>query len=363
LVRREEALALIEDVEKLAPSDRRVWSSKAVVLLHQRRYEEAYTARERATALAPDDENVRDIAARILPAVKRDVPDQRITLRDGRTQGYVEVGNPDGVPVFFFHGLPGSRLDGISLDNTCRALHIRLICPDQPGMGLSDYQRRRRLLDRPPDVAQLADALGVERFVVAGVSGGGPYALACAYALPERVLATGLISSGGPVGVHGALRAMPWRNRFSVIVGRLRVWPLLRIGAAASTVIAQRAPESTAYRYLWHNGDERKFMPPSQLQPLPSTQREAILEPFHQGGRGVAREALIVNQRWGFRLEHIKPPVLLWHGELDSMTPVVFAEYFAAHIPTCQPTLYGGEKHGILFAHEREIFAALAKAG
>ena len=35
-----------------------------------------------------------------------------LTLHDGRQLAIVETGDPDGVPVLFFHGTPGSRLTG-----------------------------------------------------------------------------------------------------------------------------------------------------------------------------------------------------------------------------------------------------------
>ena len=111
---------------------------------------------------------------------------QTIKLRDGRTLGYAEYGDRNGVPVVFFHGTPGSRLMAVPAWNDT-SLGIRLIAPDRPGLGLSTYLPHRTLLNWPGDVAELADALKLEKFIVAGVSGGGPHSLACAYALPDRV--------------------------------------------------------------------------------------------------------------------------------------------------------------------------------
>ena len=87
--------------------------------------------------------------------------DQQIRLQDGRMLGYAEYGAPDGVPVFYFHGFPSSRLDWQFFDSegTLTEQNARIIAVDRPGSGLSDFQRGRRILDWPADVAELADAI------------------------------------------------------------------------------------------------------------------------------------------------------------------------------------------------------------
>jgi len=103
-----------------------------------------------------------------------------LRLNDGRLLGYAEFGDPGGTPVMFFHGFPGSRLEGALGHEAAERAAVRMICIDRPGMGLSTFQPGRRMLDWPADVAALADALGIGRFAVGGVSGGGPYAAVCA---------------------------------------------------------------------------------------------------------------------------------------------------------------------------------------
>ncbi len=120
-----------------------------------------------------------------------------LRLRDGRTLGYGSWGLPDGIPVLGFHGTGLSRLIHYG-DESPRAAGVRLILPDRPGYGLSDTHPSATLLDWARDVEELADALRFDRFAVFGVSGGGPPALVCGFALPDRVAAVGLVSSVGP---------------------------------------------------------------------------------------------------------------------------------------------------------------------
>lgn len=123
-----------------------------------------------------------------------------IPLRDGRTLGYAEVGNSEGNTVFYFHGHPGSRLGARFLANHAAQADIRLIGIDRPRIRLSTFKAGRHLLEWPNDVVELADTLQIERFAVVGFSDGGPYALACAYKIPQRLTACGIVAGVGHTG-------------------------------------------------------------------------------------------------------------------------------------------------------------------
>src|SRR4030042_1364722 len=121
--------------------------------------------------------------------------DKIIQLRDGRRLGFADFGDPKGKPIFYFPGGLGSRLQVQPTDAQPLKAGVRLIAVDRPGMGLSDFKRGRKIIDWPEDVRQLAEALALDQFAVMGVSAGGPYALACAYRIPERLTACGLAAS------------------------------------------------------------------------------------------------------------------------------------------------------------------------
>ena len=121
--------------------------------------------------------------------------DTTMTLPDGRTLAYTEIGAPGGPVALYFHGAPGSRLELVALDEAFAAVGVRVVTPDRPGYGGSTPRRGRTTADWADDVAALADHLGVERFAVMGLSSGGPYAVACASLLGDRV--TGAIVAAG----------------------------------------------------------------------------------------------------------------------------------------------------------------------
>lgn len=123
-----------------------------------------------------------------------------IRLEDERTLAFYEFGDPTGPPVFVFHGGVGSRGFGLLFEAAAIDLGVRVIAPDRPGYGRSDPQPDRSLLHWPDDVSALADALALDAFGMLAVSGGGPWAAACAYALPDWLTALTLFSAMGRRG-------------------------------------------------------------------------------------------------------------------------------------------------------------------
>src|SRR5262245_38470702 len=120
----------------------------------------------------------------------------------------------------FCHGTPGSRRYPHPDVTIASSFGIRLIAADRPGYGLSTFQLRRRLLDWPDDLAQLADALGIERFAVVGPSGGGPHPLACALKLVGRLTSVGLLASTAPRDLPSATEGMAQHYRRSLAITR-----------------------------------------------------------------------------------------------------------------------------------------------
>ena len=150
--------------------------------------------------------------------------DSSLRLRSGRRLGYAEYGRADGWPVLFFHGFPGSRYEGRLLDGAARTVGVRIIAPDRPGFGLSDFKPARGMGSWPFDVAELADRLGVGRFSVLGFSGGGPYAAVCGHRLRYRLLAVGLLSGMGPTDAPSGVQGMRLFGQLELALARRTPW-------------------------------------------------------------------------------------------------------------------------------------------
>ncbi len=276
-------------------------------------------------------------------------------LPDGRAMAYAEYGQPEGVPLIFCHGFPSSRLAGALLDGEARALGVRVIAPDRPGHGLSDYKRRRRVGHWPTDLASLADSLGLHRFAVLGHSAGGPYAAACAALLPDRVTAAGIASGAAPYGApttgmsrglrfaSGVGRHLPTLRR--VFLGRVAK----RVARDPVRVLGKAAADSPP-------ADHAVFQDAGVRQILAEDLREA----FRQGARGPAADARAADKRWGFRLEQIRVPVWLWHGQEDRNVPPAMGRYLAERIPGSRAMFYRSEGHlSTLVNHVGEMLRAL----
>ncbi len=157
----------------------------------------------------------------------------------------VEYGDLKGLPVFALHGTPGSRLMFALSDHAARDRGLRLIAPERPGYGLSDYRHSATLFDHARDIATLAEALGFEQFAIIGVSGGGPYAVAVAAALPRRVTLLALV---GPIADHGRQIRMS-RGRRLLFGNLVRLPVVLRAIFFGLRNLLHLAPE-LAYRGL-----------------------------------------------------------------------------------------------------------------
>ena len=291
--------------------------------------------------------------------------DATITLPDGRLLGYREYGAPGGVPVLFFHGIPGSRLSPAPVDEQARRRGVRIIGIDRPGMGLSTYQPDRRFLDWPADIAALTAALGVDRFALVGISGGAAYVAACALRLPRRIISAGIVSGMGPMDTPGAtegMRGMTRRRKLEIALARRAPRLVTLLGASdlqrrsdpnlADVVAAMAAEMSPADREL--------LAQPEIAQAV----RQDFAEAFRQGSRGMIWDLILYARPWGFDLRDIPIEVHVWHGDADVTVPIAFGQALAETIPHAQPRFIPDEGHMMAFSYADELLqVTLAAAG
>lgn len=262
-----------------------------------------------------------------------------VECRGGINLGIVEYGPRGGHALFYFHGFPGSRLEAYALAAPVERLGIRLIGIDRPGMGLSTFQPRRRVLDWPDDVAALADALAIDRFSVVGCSGGGPYALACARKIPDRVAACGIVSG---MGVPGPLLALAARGLPRLLAPMLRPWVKSERRAARWLPF---------FDWCWPAADKKVLSVPEVRE----TVAASLAEAFRQGSKGPVDDAALLGGSWGFALEEIRHPALyLWHGEQDRVIPIAMARRVATKLQGCEAVYEPDEGHISLIVNQRD---------
>jgi len=275
----------------------------------------------------------------------------QITLSDGRKLGFTESGPINGLPLFYFHGFPGSRKEAGLLFDQTRSSEWRIFAIDRPGMGLSDFMPGRTLRDWPSDVRQLADHLGFKRFSIIGISGGGPYAAVCAWALPERVICAGIACGPDQLDEQETLHKLGARNRTALQL--LRYFPWLGKGSyAASAFVLKHWPllMLDTHRHSLPRRDQMVLQENSVREALASS----FVESLRQGSKGGAQELTILCSPWSFDLRSIQPPIALWHGELDTIVPVNMGRKIASLIPGCRSQFFSEDGHYSLLVTRSE---------
>lgn len=280
-----------------------------------------------------------------------------VRLRDGRQLAYTEHGDLNGKPILFIHGNPGSRYVRHPDETIAEKRGARIITPDRPGYGLSDFLPKRRLLDSPDDYAQLMDSLGIDQFAVLGVSAGGPHAAACAYKLADRLTKTAIVSGAAPLD-----RENPYENTHPSmkaafqLVKYLPGW-LSHFILWRQTAKQQQNPDkSLAERAAMLSAADQELLKRPEIKAQVQGYRE---EAVRQGVRGTLRELQILVAPWGFRLEDIRGEVHVWHWEDDLLVPIQMGRYVAQKIPQAQVHFLPGGGHYAIFAHWAEILETL----
>ena len=281
----------------------------------------------------------------------------QIRLGDGRRLAYADIGDPDGTPVIWCHGGLSSRLDALPGGQAALSNGVRLIAPDRPGVGRSDRLPGRVLLDWPADVAAMADALSLERFAVIGWSLGGPFAAACAHAIPDRVSALGLVASCIPSDWDGMQEEINPMDRRFMQRSSTRTGPL-RATFTAMRLFARHAPVA------FTRASARRLSA-SERAPFEGEQGRwfaaAVTEGLRNPG-GVVDEYRIMAAPWGFDPSALTVPAFLWQGTDDTLVPAAWAAQLAGVIPGSSLIVVAGAGHFLAADHFDEILRTVVHA-
>ena len=253
-------------------------------------------------------------------------------------------GAPDGLPVFLMHGTPGSRGGPRPRSSVLYRMGVLLVSYDRPGYGGSTRVPGRTVGDAAADVAAIADALGLDRFAVAGRSGGGPHALACAALLAGRVTRSAALVSIAPPDAPG----LAWfdgmaRSNMDDYGMADRDVALFTERLLARADRARRDPESlmAQLRAELTHSDLRVIDDAAMRRLITDTYAEAM----RFGGHGWVDDALAFRRDWGFRLADVTGEVLLWHGADDSFSPVGHTEWLASRVPHARVEVQADTAH------------------
>lgn len=286
--------------------------------------------------------------------------DHLLKLRNGLTLGYAEFGNPSGQVLFYFHGWPSARVQGELMQDVAVKFGLRVIAPDRPGIGLSDYQPGRTLLDWPDTLDQLAAHVGAGKFHLLGWSGGGPYVLATARRMPNRILSATVCCGAPPLQFLG-YEHMFWVYRLMIHL-RSTFPPILGLLLRAGKVISGGNPDKPPLIWLMKmlGREDRKVLSDPKVF---SVVRHGILEALRRGPRMVIADADIYLSEWGFEVSSINTLVHFWHGKEDRNISWKYSEQVAALMPNVTTHWLDHDGHYSLPITHNEQIVSNALAG
>jgi pimeloyl-ACP methyl ester carboxylesterase len=279
----------------------------------------------------------------------------QITLANGRALAWAEYGAPTGMPMIYCHGFPGSRLEAGFADAAALDAGVRIIAVDRPGFGMSDYYRARGILDWPRDVRELADGLGVESFFVLGVSGGAPYALACALQLPERVRSTTIVSPLGPIEMLHDGAGMAAISRFGLRIAGRAPGMATPLSAILQPVVRHAGWLALAFVAASASEPDRQTLRDPAFRNILAT---SMSEAFRYGFRGVAKELMLISAPWQFDPGDVTAPVTIWQGDMDRVVPASMGRALERRLHAARAIYLTGEGHySLVSRHVGEILS------
>jgi pimeloyl-ACP methyl ester carboxylesterase len=276
-----------------------------------------------------------------------------VRLRDGRSMGYSQYGAADGYPIVNAHGGLACRLDVAAADAVATETGIRLISPDRPGVGRSDPQPGRTILDWAGDVADLLDQIDVDGFAAMGWSMGGQYAAALGYALPHRVTRVAIIAGALPLTETGVFDELPAMDRL-----------LTRMSLRAPSVAAQwfrtmRFVSGVAPTLYGRLG--ARELGPADGAVIRNEGFGAFARMSREALRqlsGAVEEYRAWIRPWGFAPEDLTMAVDVWAGMRDELVNTSWPHRLASRIPNATLNIREGG-HFMAHLYYREIFESL----
>ena len=271
-----------------------------------------------------------------------------VTLPDKRKLSYIDVGNEKDKVILYFHGVP-SAADEWNLwgdEDKIKALGIRLVAIDRPGLGLSTFHPNRRISDWAKDITYFTNILGIEKFSVLGYSGGGPYAAVCGALMPDRVRTVGIVSSVVPFNIENVLEGInQWNIQF--LKSSIEKPLLFRFLYRQVGLIAKLAPKQYLKKALegLETVDAEVFCIPKVHNALFSAKGSA---------KGQQLDTKLIISPWDFDLKDIQIPVYIWHGGKDHNASPAMGRYLEGQIPNSVMNYIPEEGHISLIVKNAE---------
>ena len=269
-----------------------------------------------------------------------------VTLAGGRRLAWTSYGDPEGLPVIWNHGGLSCRLDAARAGVPATEVGVRVIAPDRPGIGWSERDPVRTVVSWGADVEALADQLGLDRFAVLGWSAGGPHALSCAAAIPDRVTRVATCGGMKPLRDRSDTKQLGLAvDRILFPLSRRAPWLAARIVSLAS---GRRGPEKAKQQMLHALGaTDRAVLSDWPAKDVVGWEGDRVAT-FANGVHGTVDDYRAVGAAdWGFALGAVTQHVDCWQGADDDLVPMAHAERLVESLPDAELRVVQGSGHFI----------------
>ncbi len=281
------------------------------------------------------------LAASAGEVITDEAGDGLVEIGDGRCFSYRAFGASDGHPLIALHGTPGSRLKFVVAHDTARAHGIRVIAPDRWGYGATAAHPSPSLSAFALDLGRLADRLGLERFSVLGVSGGGPYAAAVAAEMPARVVSLALAAPVGPIAGEPDDEITPF-HRLCFRALALRPATVAVVFQAFKAVLDVAPDLGTRMSMLRIAAADRRIL---WRDDTAARLGQTFVEGLRPGVVGPVTDLGLFGAPWDIDLGRADVPARVWLGSVDQNIPRSAARRLAARLPRCELIELDGEGH------------------
>ncbi len=280
----------------------------------------------------------------------------------GRQLEVATIGPPSGRTVVFHHGSPGTASLVQMFEDVVDDFDLHVVGVTRPGYGASARDEGRSVSSVVEDVHAALDALGRDRYVSVGWSGGGPHSIACAALGAPRCTASWSLAGVAPIDADfDWTEGMGPENLEEFALAREggAAYEAFMAAAGAAFSAATSATVVSLFGGLLSTVDQRALEPESTRELMAASMRDA----FASGWRGFYDDDQAMLAPWGFDLDAITVPVAVWFASEDLMVPPTHGRWLAAHVPTATASFYPADGHiSLVGAHLRELAAAIADA-
>lgn len=284
---------------------------------------------------------MRAVPRSVMQSPPKDAGDGLVDVGDGRFFSYRDFGAPGGHPLIALHGTPGSRLKFLAADGVARSLGIRVIAPDRWGYAGSSMHPAPSLANFAQDLGQFADRLGLERFSLLGVSGGGPFAAAAAAEMPDRAVSLALAAPVGPIAGETDDEITPFhRLCFGALAQRPAAVAL--IFRAFRSVLATSPGLGIRMAMVRVSASDKRVL---RRADVATRLGETFNEGLRLGVVGPVTDLALFGRPWNIDLGRARVPARLWIGTVDQNVPRSAARRLARRLPQCELVEIEGAGH------------------